>query len=335
MKRNMKKIWIGLLGLVIFIFVVILGIIWYLHRFQFTTSLVFDREYSLETHSSRFDYQVFGEDGILYINHMGDDSVIALDTKTNLILQEITGIGSPRGVAVSFKYNRAYVTSPDSNEMFVIDTDTNSISSKVKVGASPDGLAVDDTDNKVFVTNESGKSVSVVDQISLHEVNTIPLASSVGNTKYDSINGLVYTAVHNGTFVIIDPVKEVVTQSFDLADCSTPHGFTFDSKYRQALITCQGNSIGIIIDLVTGKELYRGTVGTGADVVAISNEKHVAIVSSAAGIASLFQFGDTPTKIGDQFIALNAHTVAIDEVTNTAYFPVEQSPNPIMKVYTF
>jgi hypothetical protein len=63
-------------------------------------------------------------------------------------------------------------------------------------------------------------------------------------------------------------------------------------------------------------------VGTDPDVVVTYISKHLGVVSSSAGIASVFRFGDTPQKVGDILIASNAHTVSIDEKGNV-YFPIE------------
>ena len=139
------------------------------------------------------------------------------------------------------------------------------------------------------------------------------MSGTVGNTQYDSVNGLVYSVVHNGNFVVIDPKEEKIIKTFSLKNCLVPHGFSFDATYHQALVTCKRNSMGIIIDIPTGQELARGDVGTDPDVVVSYTPKHLGIVSSSSGIASVFQFGDTPKKIDDQFIASNAHTVSVDE----------------------
>ena len=323
-----KKVYIVM---VVVLSVLVLYVIFYLKQFTFSNQLSFVSEYSLDTPSSRFDYQAFGDNGLLYLNHMGNDSVIVYDTKTNTIVKEISGIGSPRGIDVSKQYQRAYVTSPDTDEVVVIDTTTNTITKKIKVGADPDGIAVDDDDSRVFLTNESGESVSVIDQNTQTEIKQITLTNSVGNTKYDAIHHKVYSAVHDGTFVVIDPVAMIVEKTIILNNCDTPHGFAVDEALQQALISCQGNNIALVVDLATGKELFRSTVGAGSDVVAFDTADNIGIVSSAAGIASLFQFGSAPTKLGDQFIAANAHTVAINPDTHLVYFSIEFGSS--IKVY--
>lgn len=309
--------------------------VWHLKKSYDTGFLQEVATYTLATPSSRFDYEVFGENGILFLNHMGNDSVILYDTHTNSSIKEISGIGSPRGVDFSPQQNRLYVTSPDSDEVAVIDLSTNSIIKRISVGQDPDGIAVDDHDQKVFVTNESGQSISVIDQQTLTETTKISLTSSVGNTKYDATNQLVYAAVHDGTFVVIDPATLTIQRTFNLANCKTPHGFTFDPMFQQALVTCQGNSQGKVINTVSGEELLSAAVGVGADVVAFDSKNHAGVVSSASGIASIFQFGQQPKKIGDQFIALNAHTVAINPENELVYFPLESHPQPTLQVYQF
>jgi YVTN family beta-propeller protein len=289
-------------------------------------------EYPLETLSSRFDYQTFGSGWLLLINHMGSNSVLVYDTLQHTLIQEIQGIGSPRGIAFSPKYNRIYVSSPTSDEVFVIDGQTWKIQTHILVWLDPDGVTVDDDHDKVFVTNESGESISVVDQIKLQETKKIVLSGTVWNTQYDSLNKLVYSVIHNGTFVVIDPIKETILQTIPLTNCWVPHGFSFDGVYHQALVTCKRSSVGVIIDISTGKELAIGDVGTDPDVVVTYISKHLGVVSSSAGIASVFRFGDTPQKVGDILIASNAHTVSVDEKGNV-YFPIEAEGSAVLKVY--
>lgn len=293
--------------------------------------LIWQADQTLKTKGSRFDYEVISE-GLLYLNHMGSNSLIIYDPKAQSILSEISGIGSPRGVAVSAKHHQAYVTSPSSDSVIVVDTFTRKIVAEIPVGKDPDGIAVADPYDRLFVTNESGRSVSVIDITSLAVVKQIAMTSTVGNTKYDATNDLVYTAVHDGTLVVIDPTTLEILQTFTLTDCQTPHGFTFDAQARQALVTCQGNAVGVIISLVDGKELLRASVGRGPDVVDESPINQQVVVASSSGTASMFQLGSEVKKIGDQFIGTNAHTVAIDSVTNLVYFPLE---NTTLKVYAF
>jgi YVTN family beta-propeller protein len=90
-----------------------------------------------------------------YIADDGASRVTVIDTATNLIVTNITGVGSvPEGVAVNAAGTRVYVTnSVASGTVAVIDAATNTVVATIPVGNAPFGIAVNAVGTRVYVAN--------------------------------------------------------------------------------------------------------------------------------------------------------------------------------------
>src|SRR5438067_10227281 len=79
-----------------------------------------------------------------YIADDGAARVTVIDTATNAIVTNITGVGTvPEGVAVNPAGTRAYITNSSTpGTVAVIDIATNTVVATIPVGNAPFGIAV-------------------------------------------------------------------------------------------------------------------------------------------------------------------------------------------------
>jgi DNA-binding beta-propeller fold protein YncE len=81
----------------------------------------------------------------------------------------------------------------------------------------------------------------------------------------------------------------------------------------------------------TEKQVFE--VGDSPDVLAYDKKLNLLYVACESGVVSIFKCGETLTKLADQSVGPNCHTVAVDSETHKVYFPLKNfHGNPVLRI---
>ena len=121
---------------------------------------------------------------------------------------------------------------------------------------------------------------------------------------------------------------------YTLSGCSEPHGLLIDSEHRLAFVACEENAKLTVFDLDSKSVTATHTVGSHPDVLSFDKGFTRLYVSSESGVISMFdEQGRNLEKIGEGFLAPNAHSVAVDSRTHRVYFPLQNvSGKPVLRI---
>lgn len=290
----------------------------------------------LEGGASRFDYQsIDPQRSLLFIAHLGAGQVIAFDLKQQQVAAYIPDVAGVHGLIAVPESARVYASATGSRQLAVIDETTFRVIARADAGQYPDGVAFDPENQKVFVSDESGGAVIVIDARTNRQTNRIDLGGEVGNTFYDAAGHRIISAAQGrNQLVLIDSKSETVSDRISVRGCDGPHGFYLDSADQLAYVTCEQNAKVFVVDLNSKKITAGDTVGNIPDVLAYDPGLHRLYVASESGVVTVFQTGGaTLQKIGETYLAPNAHTVAVDPVTHRVYLPLENiSGHPVLRI---
>jgi YVTN family beta-propeller protein len=284
---------------------------------------------------SRFDYESLDPSaGRLFVAHLAASQLVVYDIETDRVVTTISGISKIHGVLVVPARGRVYATATGSNAVAVIDERTMKIIASVPVGVHPDGMAFDPDNRMLFVSNEHGDSDTVIDTTSNRRIATIPLGGEVGNTQYDARDHRIYVNVQTtGELVAIDPMKDRVIARYPVHGCESNHGLQLDDAHGKAYIACEKNAKLIVFDLRSFKVVQSLAIGDDPDVLAYDIAHAVLYVAAESGtVTMLAANAEGVRKLGQAFLAKNAHIVAVDQRTHLVYFPVLGVRGPRMLV---
>jgi DNA-binding beta-propeller fold protein YncE len=291
----------------------------------------------LDGGASRFDYQsVDASRQRLFIAHLGAGQVTVFDLKNQRVITDIVDVASAHGVTVVPELGRVFAAAAGTHQVAVIDADSLRIMARADGGDYPDGLAYDPETHKLFVSDETGGADIVIDTRTNQRINRIDLGSDVGNTQYDSATQQILVTTHApAQLVSIDPKREQVTARLDLPGCQAPHGFYVDAPSHRAFVSCEGNATLVVVDLNAARITATATVGDIPDVLAFDAGLQRLYVASESGVVAVFDTGgNSVNKIGQAFLAPNAHTVAVDPQTHRVYFPLENiDGRPVLRIF--
>ena len=287
--------------------------------------------------ATRFDYQSVDENlGRLYIAHLGANRLIVFDTKSRRIISEVADLKSVHGVVAAPELHRVYATATGTNELAVIDDQSFQVLARVPAGDYPNGLAYDPKQGKIYVSNNRSSSEAVIDAQSNKALPGVAIGAGGGNTYYDTESGHVFVVVHGiNDLVEIDPGTDKVIARHHLTGVENCHSLTMDSAKRLAFASCGGTAPKLVaFDLNAKRPIGDYPIGAQPDVLALDRELGRLYVSSESGIVSVFEVtGGGLRKLGQAFLAPDAHSVAVDQRTHLVYFPLQSlNGRPVLRI---
>jgi DNA-binding beta-propeller fold protein YncE len=275
--------------------------------------------------ANRFDYaSIDPSRNRLYIAHMDADELLVFDLAKRKVVRTIAAPGVHGVIAVP-GLNRVYASATDAHELYTLDAVTGKVIARAPAGAYPDGLAYDFAERRVFVSDESGGIEAVFDALG-HRIGTVSLGGEAGNVQYDPRSGHVLVDVQSrNELAVIDPRREKVVRRVGLPGCDHDHGLHLDLARRLAFVACDGNATLLTVDLDRMRMLSSATVGSSPDVLALDTASHRLYVAAESGDLAVFaERGRRLVKLGQEELAPEAHTVAVDARTHLVYFPLER-----------
>ncbi len=163
----------------------------------------------------------------LYVVCEGDDSVLAVDTKTRQVLARLRVGHRPKGIAISPDGKSLYVSDEESDAVTEIDAETLKARRTLAVGWGPVGLATDHSGTTLFVANTLGNNVSLIDLQSGREIKRLEaghypeyVALSRDGSRIYVANLLARIAPNDqppvSELTVIDPDRQMVAARIDV-----------------------------------------------------------------------------------------------------------------------
>ena len=278
--------------------------------------------------SSRLDYaSVDSNRNRLYMAHLGGGLVIVFDTKRRRVVKTIDAPGA-HGVLAVPSLGRVYASATDDRELLTIDERTNKVIARTEAGEYPDGIAYDSAHRRIYVSDESGDA-EIVFNANGRRLATVPLGGEAGNVQYDSVSGRVLADVQTRNEVaVINTRTYRVVRRVALPGCDHDHGLLVDAPRRLAFLACDGNAKLLTLDLRRMKITGTASIGASADVLAFDTSLRRLYVASEIGEVAVFaEHRGGLTKLGQDFLAPEAHVVAVDSKNHLVYFPLQSGPS--------
>ncbi|MBE7556123.1 MAG: SBBP repeat-containing protein [Anaerolineales bacterium] len=180
----------------------------------------------------------------LYVANFGSDSVSAVDTGNDNVLQTIPGIDSANSLAYDATHNLIWVTNYQTGQVTPIqangDASSFSVLPPLAVGAGPWGVAYDPIHDFIYVANSLDNSVTVISAASRSVVATLSnnfnqpfhlAANPVTGKVYVSNFGSASVTVLNGP---------AVSRVVSLYDSSQPYGIAIDETRNLVYVATVG-----------------------------------------------------------------------------------------------
>jgi DNA-binding beta-propeller fold protein YncE len=217
--------------------------------------------------AGRWDYPVIDPEGDrLYVAR--GDQVQVVDTKSGVVLGDVTGVQGAHGIAVVPGRNIGFITSGRENAVAVFDPQTLKITRKINTpgdgGRNPDPVLYDPASRKVFALCGGGDAV-VIDPEDLDA----PLVSIAcgGKLEYGRADGAGRIFANNedtSEIVVLDSIALRVTAHWSIAPATAPTGLAIDLAHHR-LYSVGDNQKMAVVNYENGQLEAVVAIGRGVD----------------------------------------------------------------------
>jgi len=246
--------------------------------------------------------------GMLLLTHPGASALDVFDPVRRRIIAQVTGLQSPRGIAVDEKSGRVYVADHGSNSIAVIATDGWKVIDSIAVPGSPDLLLLSG-DGTLYWADADAQILALLDLRTKQDVAQTDLGGRPRALVLDASRHLLFATLQDAHQIIaVDPQLKVVNR-FNL-DASQPIGLIYDPQYHELYVAVRYAVLAISAD--TGAEVDRVAAPAGVDSLWLDPDSRT-LYAASEGSLLVMQAKGRLTKIDEIATAgIKGHIVAVD-----------------------
>ena len=289
--------------------------------------------------ATRLDYQdIDAGKGLLVVAHMRDDAVVILDLADGSVKKRLTGIPTPRGVAIADDAGLIFVTSTPKHLVIIDNTSLEEVA-RVETGTAPDGDAWDPDDQIVGVSDQGDGALSLIAKAGRGARTQVALGNETGNVVYDAARKQFWITVvrEDGPdqLVEVDPAKAKVTASIALPGCRGAHGLRLHPDGKSAFIACEDNDTLARVELGGDHAVTTGATGKDPDVLSVDAGQGWLYVAAESGDLTIFDLAKSGVAlVGHASPGPHSHTVVADPATHRVFFPLLSGPHgkPVLRI---
>ena len=301
--------------------------------------LVLVADVDLPGTSSRFDYQeVDSAHGQLVVAHMNASSVLVLDLADGHVRRELTGISTPRGVAIASEIGRIFVTSTPGH-LVIIDAIDLVETARVTVGSAPDGCGWDPADGIAATSDQTEGAISLIAMGGAGARTQVPLGAETGNVVYDARRGVFWITVVSASgpdqLVAVSPIAASVSTTIALPGCRGAHGLRLHPDGQSAFVACEDNATLARVELEGAHAVTTGAAPVAPDVMSIDPGIGWLYVAAESGDLTVFDIARPGVVlVGHDTPGGASHTIAVDPATHRVFFPLAAGPagTPVLRI---
>lgn len=229
-----------------------------------------------------------------YVANLGSNTVSVIDTDpaslaVNTVIDTISGLSQPEGIAVHPTATPIYVYVANSNSttVSVINTNNNTISATIAVGNQPRGIALNPAGTRAYVANLASNSLSVIDADPASGTFNTVLATVAGLSQPYGVavspdGSKVYvTNTGNDTVSVISTAGNSISATVTVG--TQPKGIALNPAGTRAYVANSGNATVSIINTATDMVSSSPVVGTTP--ISLGNFMGPAVSASASSLA--------------------------------------------------
>ncbi len=260
----------------------------------------------------------FGEmafaNGMLLLAQPGASTVDVFDPAKRRTIAQITGLQSPRSIAVDVQAGRVYVSDHGSNSIAIVSTDGWKVIDSIALPGSPDALLLDD--GKLYWTDSDAGTLSQLDVRTKQDVAKVDLGGMPRSLALGDHGAIFVTVQDQHQIVALDPQLKIVNR-FTL-NASQPTGLVYDPQDHELYVSVRGAVLAISAD--TGAEVSRVTAPEGVDALWLDGDSRTLYAASEGSLLVMSAKG-TLTTTDTILTEVKGHTVAYDSAKRLVLVP--------------
>jgi YVTN family beta-propeller protein len=263
----------------------------------------------------------FGElafaNGMLLMTHTGAATLDVFDPVRRRIVAQVTGLQSPRALAVDEPNGKVYVADHGSMSIAVVAIDGWRVVDSIPLQGAPDALLLDASNGRLYWADADKGTVSVVDVKTKQNVATVDIGGTPRTLALADNGSMVFVTVQDLHQVLCLDSQLKIVKRFDL-NASQPTGLVYDPQYHELYVSVRYAVLAISAD--TGAEIDRVPAPSGVDALWLDPGSRTLYAASDGSLLLMQAKGrlvasdEIPTDV-------KGHTVAYDAPKRLVLLP--------------
>lgn len=262
----------------------------------------------------------FGElafcNGMLLLTHPGASAVDVFDPVKRRVIAQVTGLQSPRGIAIDEQGGRVYVADHGTNSIAIVATDGWKVVDSIGLPGSPDAVLYDGA-GKLYWTDADEGTISLLDIHTKQDVAKTDTGGTPRELEWDGARKLVFATLQDThQVIVIDPELKIVNR-FTL-NASQPTGLVYDPQQHELYVAVRYAVLAISAD--TGTETDRVAAPAGVDHLWLDPDSQMLYAASEGSLLTLNAKGKL--SVADEIVTqVKGDAVAYDADKHLVLFP--------------
>jgi len=261
--------------------------------------------------------------GYLVMAHDGAGKVDIFDPAKRRFVAEISGIVSPRGVAVDDVSGRVYIADAGTNLIDVVNSSNWQVEDRIQLSRAPENLLLLPGTTNLVATNPYARSLTLVS----HQINREMQIIDIGGHP----DLMVYDPLRNAILVTVEDQNVIVSYAASLEPdakplhtiklkASQPTGIILDPASRTLFVAVRFAVLALNID--SGEELSRVPVAAGTDRLWLDSAESMLYAASADGTITTMKVNGRQLAYESELKTdVKGHSLAFDPERKLIYVP--------------
>ena len=234
---------------------------------------------------------------VLFAAAKGNHTVEVVNVSTGKVIQSITGLSKPHGLAWVPETRRLYVADGALGQLQVYGGSPLHLIGTLKLSDDADDMVYDKRTGMLYVGHGGSKAgaparVAVVATRDFALVADLPVAAHPEALALDEQGQRVFANIADRAQVaVINAKTNTVEAIWKLKDASDNVPMAYDAEHRRLFIACRNPAVLLALDANSGKEIGRLPTGKDADDLFYSADLHRIYVIAGAGTVDVYSMG--------------------------------------------
>jgi len=283
---------------------------------QSSSSLTVLKTIPLPGVTGKFDHFAYdGASNRLFAAATGNHTVEVINVPAGKVLQEISGLGKPHGVAWIAARSSLFVADGSLGALKVYEGTPFKLIATLPLSDDADDMVYDEATKLLYVghggsTAAAPGRVAVVDVVKLMIIDNLPMEAHPEALEIDPITHRIFVNVADAAKVaVIDGATHKVTARWPLTRAEDNVPLAFVPESQALLLGCRTPPTALLVNASDGKEIDAVPSSAGADDLFYDATSHRAYLIAGSGAVDVLELrADKLTSIGKTETASGAKT---------------------------
>jgi DNA-binding beta-propeller fold protein YncE len=262
---------------------------------QVAPPLTLQRTIPLPGVTGKFDHFAYDPVGNrLFAAAAGNHSVEVVDLSSDKVLESLTGLGKPHGLAWIAETGRLFASDGVLGDLKAYDGAPLKPMKSIALSDDADDMVYDAKTKLLYVGHGGSPAhpamIAVVDTTNQALVTNLPVATHPEGLEIDTVNDRIFVNIADAAEVaVIDGATHTRSATWKLKRAKDNVPLVYDEEQQVLFVACRTPARLVVLDGKSGHELADLPTDAGADDIFYDAELHRVYLIAGGGAVDVFE----------------------------------------------